>query len=89
MKEISPALRLAGYVNMQIREVRPNVKGIVLEVGPVGRRGRHRLLLEGLTKVSEIIPDPLASDPQDWIQEQIDLGDEMYERQREEGPCES
>ena len=89
MHDPSPALRLAGYVNMQIREVRPNVKGIVVEVGPVGRRGRYRLLLEGVTRVSEI-PDPLATDPQDWIQEQIDLGDEMYERQRyEEDPCES
>jgi hypothetical protein len=83
---------LGRYVNMQIRDVRSNPKGVVIELGPMGRRSTRRILVEGITRVSEI-PDRLAHDPAydaDWEQQEIDLGDEYADRKRyEEDPCES
>ena len=86
------AFLLGRYVNMRIVDVRSNAKGVVLEVAPQGRLGSRRVLVEGITRVSEI-PDRLAHDPAydaDWEQQEIDLGDEFAERQRyEDDPCES
>ena len=82
----APATLLAQWVNMRIIDARPAPGRVVLEVGPIGRRGSHRILIEGVTRVVELA-DTVETDPDpDWVQLQIDIGDELYERQRyEEG----
>lgn len=72
---------LRRFVNMRLVDVRDNPKGVVLELGPIGRRGRRLILLEHAT-ASELIRPPVA-DP-DIDQAQIDIGDDIYEQQRYE-----
>lgn len=76
----APATFLRLYTNMRIVDVRTLPAGVVLEVGPIGRRGTHRLLLEGVTRVTEFA-DTVEHDP-DWEQLQIDIGDDHYEHER-------
>ena len=75
-----PVWFLRRYINSMIVDVRANPKGVVLEVGPPGYRGRSRLLLTGITDATELRGPP-PPDPDD-DQAQIDIGDDMYERSR-------
>jgi hypothetical protein len=75
-----PVWFLRRYINSMIIDVRDNPKGVVIEVGPPGYRGRSRLLLTGITAATEIrTPRPRDADDD---QAQIDIGDDMYERSR-------
>jgi hypothetical protein len=76
---------LRRYINMRIVDVRDNPKGTVVELGPIGYMSRRTILLTGITAGTELVrPVPDRDDDQ----AQIDIGDDMYERQREEDPCE-
>jgi hypothetical protein len=81
MTPATPTWFLRRYINMSIVDVRDNPKGIVVEVGPPGWRGRRRLLIEGVTKVTELADAPHGRDSD---QHEIDIGDDIYERQREQ-----
>ena len=70
---------LRRYVNMRLVDVRDNPKGVVLELGPIGRRGRRLILLEHAT-ASELMRPPV--DDPDVDQAQIDIGDDIYEQRR-------
>jgi len=75
-----PVWFLRRYINSVIVDVRTNPQGVVLEVGPPGRRARRRLLLTGITTATELRGPP-PPDPDD-DQAQIDIGDDIYERSR-------
>lgn len=75
-----PADRLRLFVRMQMMSVEPHDEGVVLVVGPPGYLGRRRLLLVGLQDVIDLDDRPPSR--RDWEQLQIDIGDDMYERQR-------
>lgn len=77
------AAALRRYITMQIRAVRDNPKGVVVEVGPVGHMSSRRILIEGITKVSEIPDPPPARDDLD-DQHDDEIADEYHERQRYE-----
>jgi hypothetical protein len=80
----SPAWFLRRYINMQIVDVRDNPAGTVIEVRSVGFTHRpRRVLIAGITAASELRDTPPPRDP-DVDQAQIDIGDDLYERQREE-----
>lgn len=72
---------LRRFIGMRIVEVRDNAAGIVLEVGPPGRMSRRRVLLKGVTDVTELRTPPDA-DVDDLAQAEIDIGDDIYEQRR-------
>lgn len=71
--------RLRHYCGMVVVDVRDNPAGTVFVLSPVGHMSSRRVLVMGITDVVEI-PDPPYKRDDD--QAQVDIGDDMYERQR-------
>lgn len=74
--------RLRMFIGWQIVDVTTHRNGVVVDLKLPGRSYNppRRLLLKDVTRVDELA-DPKPRDP-DWEQLQIDIGDDMYERQR-------
>lgn len=72
---------LVEFVNMMILDVHDGDDGIVLELGPPGRRASRLVLLESCFSVVDITTrHPWTAD--DDEQAQVDIGDDLYEQER-------
>lgn len=88
-----PAAALNAYAAMQIVEAYDHNGAIVLELAPLGRMSRRLVLVEGDNLRVTDISDPSWQGTQrnrrgitslDDEQAQIDIGDDRYERERED-----
>jgi hypothetical protein len=77
-----PVTVLRHFLNMQLVDVHDDPAGVVLEFGPRGHMSRRRVFVEGVTAVRDITVDRPAWSKADDDQAQIDIGDDMYERER-------
>ena len=78
--------RLNMYQGWYIDAVKTHRNGVVVELKLPGRSYNPpvRLLLKDVTRVDELIDKPEPVEPADpeWVQLQIDIGDDMHERSR-------
>lgn len=88
-----PATALNTYTGMQLVEAHDHAGAIVLELAPLGRMSRRLVLVEGDNLRVTDISDPSwqgthrnrrGVTTRDDEQAQIDIGDDRYERERED-----
>jgi hypothetical protein len=73
---------MSPYMGMQIADAYHHPAGVVLEVRAVGHRATRLILVEGISRVTDITDYRAERDAADLAQHDDDLGDEMHERER-------
>lgn len=87
----SPIDALNMFANMQFVIAHQHQTGIVLELCPLGHMSRRWLYIDGVTAVTDVSDGQHTAiyrnrrGPTD-DQAQIDIGDDMFEREREDRP---